>query len=229
MSVKDEVFKNALAGKKIPILTLDNKWHKIFDEVGATARIKALEDKLNELVKRQGKAGSESKDIKKIKRKLMDEIVLIADGLVQNPDNKKLLKDREDHKRLIEECNVKLTQYEDDLIILPKEIDAVNRQLMLETMSLCYRQIQENERELSVLNEWIKNTRRELKKKMVRKQEKEDANNKLYSYMHDVFGADVIEIFDMKYNPEKTKKEADDKKTAAVGKKKKSENDAPES
>ena len=42
----------------------------------------------------------------------------------------------------------------------------------------------------------------ELKKNLVRKQEKELKNHALYSYMHDIFGAEVIEIFDMKYNPE---------------------------
>ena len=26
-------------------------------------------------------------------------------------------------------------------------------------------------------------------------------NQELYTYMHNIFGADVIEIFDMKYNP----------------------------
>ena len=38
----------------------------------------------------------------------------------------------------------------------------------------------------------------ELKKNIVRKQEKEIKNHELYSYMHDVFGADVVEIFDIK-------------------------------
>ena len=37
---------------------------------------------------------------------------------------------------------------------------------------------------------------------MVRKMEKEQQNHELYSYMHAIFGADVIDIFDMKYNPE---------------------------
>ena len=32
--------------------------------------------------------------------------------------------------------------------------------------------------------------------------EKEMMNHQLYSYMHDIFGAEVIEIFDMKYNPD---------------------------
>ena len=26
--------------------------------------------------------------------------------------------------------------------------------------------------------------------------------NKLYSYMHDIFGAEVIELFDMEYDPQ---------------------------
>lgn len=39
----------------------------------------------------------------------------------------------------------------------------------------------------------------ELKKRLIRKQEMEQMNQELYSYMHDIFGAEVIEIFDMKY------------------------------
>lgn len=202
MSNKDEVFKTALEGKKIPILTLDNKWHKLFTRVDATPEIKALEDRLNELVKRQGKVNTESKDIKKIKKTLMNEVVVIADGLVQEPDNKKLSKNMEEHKRLIEECNEKLDAYEEEMLELPREIDKTNRKLMLMSMEICYSKLQENAKELKTINEWLKKVRRELKKKMVRKQEKEEQNNELYSYMHDIFGADVIEIFDMKYNPE---------------------------
>lgn len=208
MSEKDEAFKDALAGKKIPILTLDNKWHKLFEQADATSEIRGLEEKLNELVKRQGKVNTESKEVKKIKKKLMDEVVIIADGINQKPDNKKMLKDMDEHKRLIEECNEKLDAYEEEMLELPREIDETNRQLMLKTMESCYSKIQENEKELAEVNEWVRKVRRELKKKMVRKQEKEASNNELYAYMHDIFGVDVIEIFDMKHNPDKIKKDA---------------------
>ena len=46
----------------------------------------------------------------------------------------------------------------------------------------------------------------EIKKKLIRKGESEKTVFDLYSYMHDIFGAEVIEIFDMKYNPEERKK-----------------------
>lgn len=201
MSKKDDVFKNALEGKKIPVLVLDNKWHKIFSHAGTTYEIKALEDRLNELIKRQGKVNTESKDIKRIKKTLMNEVMVIADGLMKSPDSKRFNKQMEEHKRLIEECNEKLEEYEEEMLELPREIDRTNKKLMLATMEICYKKLQENTRELGTINEWIRNVRRELKKKMVRKQEKETENNNLYSYMHDIFGADVIEIFDMKYNP----------------------------
>lgn len=210
MAGKDEAFKKALSGKKVPILTLDNKWHRLFDKEDITPRIKTLENKLNELVKRQGKLNTESKDIQRIKKKLMNEIVVIADNLQQTPDSQKLSKDREDHRRLVKECNDKLGAYEEELYGLPKEIDKVNRELMMASMEICYKKIQENTKEIDALDDWIKQTRRELKKKLIRKQEREEANSKLYSYMHDVFGADVIELFDMQYTPEdagkKTKK-----------------------
>ena len=220
MSKKEDVFKKALVGKNIPILTLDKKWHMLFKEAGFTPRLKALEEKLNELIKRQGKINTEGKDIVKIKRKLMDEVLVIADGIVQNPDDKKLHKDREDHKRLIEECNDKLASYEVEKTKLPSEIEKVNRQLMLESMELCYKKIQDNEREIAALDEWITRTRRELKKNAVRKQEAEDANHQLYSYMHNVFGAEVMELFDMKYIPEdKNKEESKEKSKKKVEKK----------
>lgn len=200
MSNKDDVFKNALEGKKIPVLILDNKWHKLFNNADVTREIKALEERLNELVKRQGKVNTESKDIKRIKKTLMNEVMVIADNLLQSPDSKRLNKSMDDHKRLIEECNEKIKDYEEEMLELPREIDRTNKKLMFATMEICYKKLQENTKELSTINEWIRNVRRELKKKMVRKQEKEAENNNLYSYMHDIFGADVIEIFDMKYN-----------------------------
>lgn len=202
MADKVDVFKNALSGKKIPVLTLDNKWHKLFDPEDMTSQIKALEKKLNDLIKRQGKLNTESKDIQKIKKKLMNEIVIIADNLQQTPESKKLSKDREEHRRLVKECNDKMAAYEEELYVLPREIDRTNRELMMASMDICYKKIRANEKEIGALDEWIKQTRRELKKKLIRKQEKEEENHRMYSYMHDIFGADVIELFDMRYHSE---------------------------
>lgn len=198
MSRTDDVYMPALADKKIPLLTLDNKWHQLFDKIEASVQIKQLEEKLNELIKRQGKVNTDIKDIKKLKKKLMQEIVENAESS-SNGNDKNALKKADDNKRLISECNEKIENYEDELLELPREMDRINRELMLETMEICYDQIQANQQEIEETAKWIAQIRVELKKKLIRKQEKELVNQEVYAYMHDIFGADVIDIFDMKY------------------------------
>lgn len=201
MKRTDEVYKPALQGKKIPILTLDNKWHKLFTQAESNAQIEALVKELNELLMRQGKLNTETKEIKKVKKKLMDDIVQ-ATGDMSKTLDKKTEKKLEESKRLIEECNEKLEEYTDELRLLPNDIEHINNKLMLATMETCYEYLHDNTEEIEEIEKWVREIRIELKKNLVRKQEKELKNHALYSYMHDIFGAEVIEIFDMKYNPE---------------------------
>lgn len=199
MSRSDEVYKPAMAGKKIPILTLDHKWHRLFTQIDTNSEIKSLEEELNELLKRQGKINTETKDLKKLKNKLMEEIR--SSSMEDSSDSAKI----EENKRLVEECNEKLDSYQDEILDLPAQINEVNKKLMLATMEVCYDDIKNGTEEINEISEWIDEIRVELKKKVIRKQEKQQRIQDLYSYMHDIFGADVIEIFDMKYNPEENK------------------------
>ena len=197
---KEELYEQALQGKKIPVLTLDNKWYKLFPNLNNYPKILNLARKLNDLLKRQGKLNTETKDIKNIKMRLMQEIVPMVDELEQNPD-KVLEKKIEDHKRLIEESNERLEAYQDELMELPVLIEKTNKELMLATMEYCYESMSENTEEILRIAQWIADMREELKNNLVMKQEKEIYNRQMYAYMHDIFGADVIEMFDMKYNP----------------------------
>jgi len=185
---------SALSDKKVPVAILDNKWHRLFAKVEKTKEIEKAEQKLNELLRKQGKVNSEIKEIKKLKMRLMDEIV----SLMEDSEGAKKV---EKNKALIDECNEKIDSYDDVLIELPKEISAANRELMNLTMEVCYEELHSNEDDIKQLDDWLANIRIELKKNVVRKQEMEIANQEIYSYMHDIFGAEVISLFDMKYNP----------------------------
>ena len=201
MAGTDDMFEQALIGKKIPILTLDHKWHQLFTQREHTEKIKQMEKELNDLLKRQGKLNDENKEIRRLKKMMMDEIVVLADGIEKSP-SEKLEKKQEECRRIITECNEKLEACEEEMIELPRQINQLNNRLMLATMEVCYRRLKKNAAEVTEIEQWITNIRRELKKKIIRKQEKEAENHQLYSYMHDIFGADVIELFDMKYDPE---------------------------
>ena len=194
METKENVFRQALKGKKIPILTLDNKWYQLFTRENNDPKMEQLAEELKALVAKQGQINSDLKDIRKLKAKLMDEIVA---GI----DNKPLSdKEMDEHKTLIEECNTKIDEKQDELLDLPAQIDEVNFELMIRTMDICYRTMSDNAVEIEKIAEWIAKIRIELKKNVIRKQEREWLNQEMYAYMHDIFGPEVIEIFDMTYN-----------------------------
>lgn len=194
-------FNSAINSTKIPIVILDNKWHRIFGKVNPTDEIKKYEKELAELIKLQGKLNNEQKSLKKIKSELMQGIVQNMDGAEVELSEKEREKKLADNKRLINDTNVKLDQNEDALLELPRKIDEVNKKLMVATMEMCYDRLQDNTSEIEEIAQWIKSIRVELKKKVVRKQDLEIYNAELYAYMHDIFGPEVMEIFDMKYVP----------------------------
>ena len=159
---KSESYEQALKGKSIPVLTLDNKWYKLFRNLGEYPVILEKVRTLNDLLKRQGKLNTETKEIRSIKKKLMNEIVPMVDELEQNP-SKSLEKKIDENKRLIEECNEKMESYKEELIELPIAIEKANHELMLLTMDYCYENMQSNTDRIVEIAKWITDIREELK------------------------------------------------------------------
>ncbi|MBE5836422.1 hypothetical protein [Butyrivibrio sp.] len=203
MAKSDEVYMSALEGKSIPILTLDNKWHQLFTQTEMTPEIEQLADQLNALVERDGKIRSETKDIKKLKKKLLGEIVPLRDKANKSANSAAIEKEIQDRTRLINDCNDRLDSHQDELLDLSREIYDVDYKLMIETMKVCYETLHENTDYIKTMDEWISKVRVELKKNVIRLQETEMENYNLYSYMHQIFGPEVIEIFDLKYDPDR--------------------------
>lgn len=200
--LNEQKYTDALQGKEIPILTLDSKWHLLFGESGPPADIQEIADQLNELISRQATLREKEKEIKKLKKKLLDEIMQIRYRLMAEPDNAQIEQLLDKHTGLIEECNQKIDALEEEQISIPQDIYDINFQLMLETMSFCYEYMRNNTEEIKIANAWIKEVRVELKKRLVRKQEGEIDNYNIYTYMHKIFGPEVIDLFDMQYDPE---------------------------
>ena len=200
-SNRSEKFKNALASAKVPVLVLDKKWYILRQKAGTTPEINKLEEELKTLLKRQCKINNEINSIKKLKKSLMSDIVTNMDDGADDRDAKTSDKKLDDNKRLIAEANDKIDSYEDELLELPREIDRVNKELMLETMELCYDVLAANTDEIEEIADWIKEIRIELKKKVIKKQEMEMANSDFYGFMHNIFGHEAMNLFDMKYEP----------------------------
>ncbi len=187
-------FNSALIGKTVPLLVLDQKWHRLFAVHGKTEEIKELESKLNNLLAEQGRLNNRLKELKKLKGRLLDEIV-------QGMEDKE--KHLEENKRLIDEINEKMEECEDELVDIPYQIRTTNDELMLLSMDYFYEKIRINQTESVEIEEWINQVRIDLKKNIIRKQNRDINNKEIYAYLHDIFGAEVINIFDIKYDEEK--------------------------
>lgn len=201
-------FINALNNKKIPLLVLDQKWHRLFAIHGKTEEIKQLESEINGLLAKQGKLNTRLKELKKLKGQLLDSIVQNMDEGLDKKALAQREKKQEETKKLIDEANEKLDECEDELAEIPNLIRKNNEQLMLSSMDYFYDKIRVNQEESNEIEEWINNIRIELKKNIIRKQNRDINNREIYAYLHDIFGAEVIDIFDIKYEEESESEES---------------------
>ncbi len=194
----DSNLGSVILRNKIPILTLDERWHNLFPEEVKTPKIKELERRLNDLVKSQGQIGSDIGDLKKLKKKLMDEVISNM-GESTGFAEKFKLKKQEKIQKLLYEINQKLEEAGDALDDRPDEIKRANADLLLECMRVWYEKLDKNNLEIEEIGVWVEAVREKLKDKLLVKQDKEMENNAIYSYMHTLLGPKVMEQIDAKH------------------------------
>lgn len=196
----EEDFKKALIGKKVPLLVLDQKWHRLFAIHGKTDQIREIETQLDRYLAEQGQCNNDLEDLKKLKSKLMSNIVQNMDGTTEIADSVSRQKKLDDDKRMIDEINEKVENLEDRLLELPKLINETNESLMLMSMDYFSEKIITNREESKEIEEWISGIRIELKKNIIKKQNRDINNREIYAYLHDIFGAEVLDLFDIQYD-----------------------------
>ena len=196
----EEDFKKALIGKKVPLLVLDQKWHRLFAIHGKTDQIREIETQLDRYLAEQGQCNNDLEDLKKLKSKLMSNIVQNMDGTTEIADSVSRQKKLDDDKRMIDEINEKVENLEDRLLELPKLINETNESLMLMSMDYFSEKIITNREESKEIEEWISGIRIELKKNIIKKQNRDINNREIYAYLHDIFGAEVLDLFDIRYD-----------------------------
>lgn len=200
MKMDEESFKKALMGTKVPVLVLDQKWHRLFALSGKPDEVKTLEAEINELLGRQAKVTEEIKRLKKIKSDLMQQVMDNMQGADAENQTEAEIKALDESKRLLEETNERLANDEDELLDIPRTINEKNNELMMITMEFTYDKLRSNTDEINQISDWIKDVRVNLKKNIIKKQNREINNKEMYAYMHDLFGKDVMQLFDVHYD-----------------------------
>lgn len=196
---EQEIFyMQALEGKKIPLLPLDVRWHALFPDHRKTKEIKQLEKELNTLLKKQGQTENDLKDYDKAKKVLMKNVVdNMTDG--HESDSPIRIRKQEKNQKLMAELNDKIAEANVVKEQIPKEILAKNRQLLIACMRVCYQELMDNTAEIEEKETLIKELREEIKGYILRKQDMEMRNTEVYKYMHNLLGAEVVDVFDREH------------------------------
>ncbi|MBE5937012.1 MAG: hypothetical protein E7265_03170 [Lachnospiraceae bacterium] len=192
-----EVLWNLVQAQQIPVLTLDNRWNSLFEQERKLPHIKALVTKLNNLLKEQGGLVNKIKDMKKLKKKLMANIMDNMEG-ASSDDSRLRDKKQEANHRLIGDINNKLGDSEDRLMELPYEIMKVNKELLFESMVAGYERFGADIKRSKEIEIWIAQIKEELKTRIKEKNEIDKNVSKIYSFMHDMVGREALEMFDSK-------------------------------
>ncbi len=189
----NDVKKN-VAYKNLPIAILDERYLRLFKDNEKTPLLKQLEKKLSDLLKRQGQITNDIKGIKKIKSDLMKSIIENVEN--ENMSESKRQKLLNTNQKLVIEAKEKIDRLEQEELEIPGKIRDANIELLIEAVNICYNRIHQNYKDIQLLGNWINETRMELKKRILIKQDKETKNTEIYNYMHDLLGPEMMEVFD---------------------------------
>lgn len=191
----EEKYLEALRQVRVPLLTLDPRWHQLFPDHRKTKRLAQLEKNLNKLIKKQGQTNNDLKDYEKARKVLMENILQnMTDG--HEIDSPIRSKKQDMNQKLLEELKEKIQKAEELQDRLPDEIKLANQELLIESMRICYETLIQNTEDIKWEEKWIKQAREELTEHILVKQEKELRNTETYKFMHDLLGAKIVEIFD---------------------------------
>ena len=149
---------------------------------------------MSDLLKRQEQITNDIKGLKKIKSDLMKSIIENVEN--ENMSESKRQKLLNTNQKLVIEAKEKIDRLEQEELEIPGKIRDANIELLIEAVNICYNRIHQNYKDIQLLGNWINETRMELKKRILIKQDKETKNTEIYNYMHDLLGPEMMEVFD---------------------------------
>ena len=83
-------------------------------------------------------------------------------------------------------------EYED----MPQRIKALNEELLIESMRVCYRIMEANKAQLDKQKVLVEEAQQLLMERTLVKQNLEKENHQMYTFMHRMFGRSILELFD---------------------------------
>ena len=192
-ALKEEQFLSRFRGVEVPVLILDERWHHIFPDNKKSAQVRELEVTLRESFKRQARISEELEKAENTKQKLMQRIINnMRVAQVSEEEAKK----QDKSQQMIKEINVEIAELEAEYEEMPQKIKALNEELLIESMRVCYRIMEANKAQLNKQKILVEEAQQLLMERTLVKQSLEKENHQMYTFMHRMFGRNILELFD---------------------------------
>ncbi len=182
----------------ISLLTLDERWNSLFKNIVKTEVIIECENRIKELLKEQSRVIAESKEIAVKKKDCMDNIIKLTTEVFDN-NNQEAQSAMQECEKQILGINNRLTEIEERLSNIPKEIRQANLDLLEQTVKIVYFSIRENQRRVAELDKEIAETKEKLIKLVDERELRAQDDTDTYSYFHDLLGGDQLQKLDEVY------------------------------
>jgi hypothetical protein len=186
-----------LKKNNISLLILDERWSSLFKNFSKPKAIRAREQKLKSLIKKQAVLTAEQKKDAQIKKNSMDMIIKLASSA--NDGNEKAMGKISLCENEIKRVNKRAGDIERELGNTADLIQKTNIELLETTVSIVYIKIRRNRKRREELDKIIEQTREKLRGYIDEREQLAEDDTDVYSYFHDLLGAEEIEKLDLQF------------------------------
>lgn len=182
----------------ISILTLDERWNRIFKIIPISKGIIKCQDNLNRLIAQEAALFQEQQNIEPEKKKHMNNIMaLTQEAFEKNNDQAK--RSISDSKLRIEQLNKRAGEIDDELLEMKNKIRESNFKLLEETVRYVYSVITRSRKKEAKIEEKLAVLKKKLKKLQEQRQNLLTDWTEVYAFFHDLLGSDELTRLDVQF------------------------------
>lgn len=182
----------------ISILTLDERWNRIFKIIPISKGIIKCQDNLNRLIAQEAALFQEQQNIEPEKKKHMNNIMaLTQEAFEKNNDQAK--RSISDSKLRIEQLNKRAGEIDDELLEMKNKIRESNFKLLEETVRYVYSVITRSRKKEAKIEEKLAVLKKKLKKIQEQRQNLLTDWTEVYAFFHDLLGSDELTRLDVQF------------------------------
>ena len=189
---------STLKKNDISILTLDERWNKIFKIIPISREVQKCQDNLNRLIGQEATLFQEQQNIDPNKKKHMNNIIALTEEAFKK-NNEEAKRSLIQSKQHIEQLNKRAVELEDELFDMKNKIRDSNFKLLDETVRQVYNVMAKSKKEERKLETELNNVKKRLKELQEQRQNLTTDWTEVYAFFHDLLGSDELTKLDMKF------------------------------